>query len=258
MPTVAAVAPEINSTELVTYRNKNASSMLVGTTTEFLSVRSFDVAKGHFLTNLDLKRNNHVVALGTDLAKKLFGNSDPIGQQLRIKNVSFLVIGVMQPKGSVMGTNYDDTAYVPITTMANRIVGQTSPYGIDVTLISVSAKDSASVRAAQFQITNLLRLRHQIALEDDFTVQNQKNVLDIVSAVTGALTIMLAAIALDLAVGGRYWHYEHHARFSNRAHAGNWAAKGDWCLPARHSNSVHDRSRHFVGSWRLDRHTNRH
>ncbi len=200
---VKAVAPEINSTEVVTYRNKNASSMVVGTTPEFLSVRSFDVAKGHFLTNLDLKRNNQVVALGADLAKKLFSNSDPIGQQLRIKNVSFLVIGVMQPKGSVMGTNYDDTAYVPITTMANRIVGRTSPYGIDVTLISVSAKDSASLRAAQFQITNLLRLRHQIALQDDFTVQNQKNVLDIVSAVTGALTITLAAIAgISLLVGG--------------------------------------------------------
>lgn len=203
VPTVAAVAPEINSTEVVTYRNKNSSSMVVGTTPEFLSVRSFDVAKGHFLTDLDLKRNNQVVALGADLAKKLFGNSDPIGQQLRIKNVSFLIIGVMQPKGSVLGTNYDDTAFVPITTMANRIVGQTSPYGIDVTLIAASAKDSASVRAAQFQITNLLRLRHKITDKDDFTVRNQKHVIEIVGNVTGALTITLAAIAgISLLVGG--------------------------------------------------------
>lgn len=203
VPTVAAVAPEINSTELVTYRNKNSSSMVVGTTPEFLSVRSFDVAKGHFLTDLDLKRNNQVVALGADLAKKLFGNSNPIGQQLRIKNESFVIIGVMQPKGAVLGTNYDDTAIVPITTMANRIVGQTSPYGIDVTSISVSAKTSANVRAAQFQIKNLLRLRHKITDKDDFTVRNQKHVLEIVGNVTGALTITLAAIAgISLLVGG--------------------------------------------------------
>lgn len=203
VPSVQGVAPEINSKDLVIYRNKNSSSTVVGTTPDFLPVRSFDVAKGRFLTDLDLQRNNQVVALGADLAKKLFGNRDPIGEQLRIKNVSFLIIGVMQAKGSVLGTNYDDTAYVPITTMANRVVGRTSPYGIDVAMIYVSAKDEANLRAAQFQITNLLRLRHKITSEDDFTVQNQKNILDIVGAITGALTILLAAIAgISLLVGG--------------------------------------------------------
>ena len=203
VPSVKAVAPEINSTELITYRNKNSSSTIVGTTPEFLAVRSFDVAKGRFLTDFEVKRNHQVAVLGADLAEKLFEHSDPIGQQIRIKNAGFLIIGVMQPKGSVLGTNHDDTAFVPITTMANRIVGQSSPYGIDVTSISVSAKDDSSVRAARFQITNLLRLRHQLTDTDDFTVQTQKHVLEIANTVTGALTMALGAIAgISLLVGG--------------------------------------------------------
>lgn len=203
VPSVQAVAPQISSSYLVTYRNKNSSSLIYGTTPEFLTVRNFDVAKGRFLTDLDLKRNNQVVALGPDLVNKLFGNQDPIGQQVRIKNVSFQVIGVMTAKGSFLGTNQDDAAYVPITTMANRLVGRTSPYGIGVTSISISAKNAKSIGAAQFQIENLLRLRHKITVEDDFTVGTQKDILQIVNTITGALTIMLAAIAaISLLVGG--------------------------------------------------------
>lgn len=203
VPSVEKVAPQINSRQLVSYRSKNTYSLALGTTPEFLSVRSFDVAKGRFLTDLDLKRNNQVVVLGPDLAKKLFGNTDPIGQQLRLKNLSFMVIGVTKPKGFVLGSNFDDVAFVPLTTMANRLIGKTSPYGVEVTLIAASAKNEASINAAQFQITNLLRLRHKITDEDDFTVQTQKDVLTIVGTITGALTLMLAAIGgISLFVGG--------------------------------------------------------
>jgi putative ABC transport system permease protein len=203
VPSVKEVAPQVQSRELITYRSRNTYASIVGTTPEFLLVRSFDAASGRFLTDLDLKRNAPVVTLGSELATNLFGNQDPVGQQIRIKNVSFQVIGVMESKGAFLGTNYDELAFVPATTMANRIVGETSPYGIELTFISVSAKDAASVDAAQFQITNLLRLRHQIIGEDDFTVRSQKDILEIVGTITGALTIMLAAIAgISLLVGG--------------------------------------------------------
>ncbi|MBD2022071.1 ABC transporter permease, partial [Leptolyngbya sp. FACHB-36] len=140
---------------------------------------------------------------GADLATRFFGNSDPIGQQIRIKGVSFQVIGVLQAKGSFLGNNQDDAAYVPITSLASRLSGRTSPYGLDLTFISISARDEASIRAAEFQITNLLRLRHKITDEDDFTVQTQKDVLRIVGTITGGLTAMLAAIAgISLLVGG--------------------------------------------------------
>jgi putative ABC transport system permease protein len=203
VPSVTEVAPQINSRLLVTYRNRNTNTAITGTTPDFLAVRSFDVARGRFITNLDLERNKQVVALGADLAEKLFGNSDPIGQTVRIKNASFQVIGVMVPKGAFLGDNQDDTAFIPLTTMANRLVGRTSPYGLELTFISVTAKNQDSIGAAQFQIENLLRLRHKITDEDDFTVRTQKDVLKIVGTITGGLTILLAAIAaISLLVGG--------------------------------------------------------
>ena len=203
VPSVKEVAAQISSRQLITYRNKNTSTTIVGTTPEYLSVRSFDVAQGRFISEQDVRRNNQVVALGPDIAERLFGNVDPVGQQLRIKNVSFQVIGVMESKGSFLGDNQDDTVFVPITTLANRIVGQTSPYGLEVSIISISAKDPESTTAARFQVENLLRLRHKITGEDDFTVRAQEDLLQIVGTITGALTLMLTAIAaISLFVGG--------------------------------------------------------
>lgn len=203
VPSVQAVAPEFNSRSLVTYRNKNTNVNVIGTTPGFLPVRQFDVARGRFLTNLDIKRSNQVVVLGADLAERLFENVDPVGQQLRLKNVTFQVIGVLQTKGSNLGVDYDDAAFVPITTMANRIAGRTSPYGIELTYLVAAAKDADSVEAAEFQITNLLRLRHKLTGEDDFSLRTQKDALETVGKITGALTVMLAAIAgISLFVGG--------------------------------------------------------
>ncbi|GAB4207791.1 MAG: ABC transporter permease [Coleofasciculaceae cyanobacterium] len=203
VPSVQEVAPQINSRLLVTYRNRNTNTAVTGTTPEFLSVRNYDVARGRFITQLDLDRNNQVVALGADVANKLFGSSNPIGQTVRIKNTSFQVIGVMAAKGAFLGDNQDDTVLIPLTTMANRLVGRTSPYGTEVTFISVSAKNQDSIGAAKFQIENLLRLRHKITNEDDFTVRTQKDVLQIVDTITSGLTLLLAAIAaISLLVGG--------------------------------------------------------
>ncbi|NEP56678.1 MAG: FtsX-like permease family protein [Symploca sp. SIO2G7] len=200
---VAEAAPQINVPQLITYRNKNTQSLVVGTTPEFLSVRDFEMARGRFITELDLKRNNQIAVLGPELAEQLFGDQNPIGKQLRIKNASFQIVGLMKAKGAFLGTNQDDIIYVPLTTMANRLVGNTSPYGIEVSWIAVSAKDQDSIEAAQFQIENLLRLRHKITGEDDFFVRAQKDVLAIVNTVTGALTFMLGAIAsISLLVGG--------------------------------------------------------
>ncbi len=200
---VQDVAPQINTVSRIIFRNKNTSASVLGTTPNYLSVRSFEVAQGRFFNELDLKRNQTVVVLGSDLAKKLFGIQNPIGQQIRIQNVAFQVIGVTVPKGSFLGSNNDDLAFIPITTMSSRIVGRTSPYGVEISLISVSAKDENSIRAADFQIKNLLRLRHKITQEDDFSIQTQKNILDIIGTITNGLTVMLAAIAsISLVVGG--------------------------------------------------------
>ncbi|CDM95807.1 MAG: ABC transporter permease [Limnospira sp. PMC 1291.21] len=203
VPSVEAVAPSLTASELISYQSRNASASIIGTTPEYMSVRSFDIAKGRFISDLDIQRNEQVVALGSEIAEQLFGNEDPIGKQVRLKDITLQVIGVMQPKGSSLGSNEDMNAFIPITTVANRITGRSSPYGLQVTFISVSIKEAHQMRAAQFQIENLLRLRHKITDEDDFTVRNQQDLMNILGQITGALTLMLAATAaISLLVGG--------------------------------------------------------
>lgn len=202
--TLSEVAPEINRRQPIMYRGTQTTGQLIGTTPNYPIARSFAVEKGRFFNDVDLKRNNRVVVIGNEIAQRLFGLQDPIGQTLRIKNIGFQIIGVMEPKGSSMGMNQDESMLIPLTTMANQIVGRTSPYGVELSWINALAKNPESIRAAKFQTENLLRLRHKITTEeDDFGVETAKQLLDIVGTVTSGLTILLAAIAgISLVVGG--------------------------------------------------------
>ncbi len=203
VPTIAGVAPELNRRQRVAFKNRNADENVIGTTPSFLIVRDFDTAKGRFFSDVDMKRSNQVVVLGSKFATKFFGTNNPIGQQIRIKDSRFEIIGVLKEKGSSVGADYDKALIIPITTAANRLIGRNSPYGLGVDYIVASARDGKSVDAAVFQITNLLRLRHKINGEDDFGIQTQKDALKTVGQITGALTVMLAAIAaISLFVGG--------------------------------------------------------
>ena len=204
VPSVVGVAPEYSTRNLITFRNRNTNTSVVGTNEQFLKVRSFEIAQGRFITELDLKRRSQVAVLGASLAKRLFDATSPIGQSIRINGTSFEVVGVMAQKGSNLGLSYDDAAILPITTQASRLVGRRqSPYGIEVSFISVSTADRESMGTAEFQITNLLRLRHNIRGENDFFIESQDTLLSIAETITGALTIMLAAIAgISLLVGG--------------------------------------------------------
>ncbi len=203
VPTVAEVAPQLQSQLPVIFRNQNKSTLVIGTNENFPVVRDFDVARGRFISPQDVQRGNLVATVGSKLAETLFGTVDPIGQQIRIKGLTFRVVGLMKEKGAFLGNNQDDVIFVPISTMSSRITGKTSPFGTEVTFISVAAKNKDQMTAAKTQITNLLRLRHKIVDEDDFTVRSQDEALSIIGAVTGALTIMLVAIAgISLLVGG--------------------------------------------------------
>jgi putative ABC transport system permease protein len=205
VPSISAVAPQINGSELVAFGNETTRATIIGTTPSYAKVRDVDTDFGRFITAEDMQRNARVVTLGSAIAENLFNGVDPIGKQLRIKGVSFEVVGIMEEKGAFLGTNQDDTIFMPLTTMASRIVGRTSPYGTAVQVINATAVDNQSVDAAKFQMENLLRLRHQVTkdAEDTFTIRTQKDALEIVNNITGALTIMLAAIAgISLLVGG--------------------------------------------------------
>ena len=204
VPSVTGVAAESSDRQLVTLGNRNANVNVVGTVPDFLTVRSFEVATGRFISDLDVTRNAQVVVIGDTLKTRLFEDEPALGQSLRVGGVNFSVIGILEKKGSNLGLDYDDAVLVPITTQANRLArGERSPYGIDVSFITVSARDRESMATAEFQITNLLRLRHNIRDDDDFYISSQDTLLTIANTITGALTLMLAAIAgISLLVGG--------------------------------------------------------
>ena len=203
VPSVKRVAPQVTTSAVVQAGSRSASSSINGVTPAFLPVRSFDIARGRFISEQDLKAARSVVVIGPDLRDKLFPTGQAIGQTLRIKDASFQVIGVMAPKGAVFGNNQDENAYVPLSTMVSRLTGRDATYGVSLSFISVEALNEASTGAAKFQITNLLRQRHNILRDDDFAVRSQKDALTIVSTITGGLTLMLAAIGgVSLLVGG--------------------------------------------------------
>jgi putative ABC transport system permease protein len=203
VPSVKRVVPQITLSAVLQAGAKSSSATVSGITPEFLSVRRFEVAQGRFIDQRDLEGARNVVVIGPDLREKLLPMGAAIGKQLRIRDQSFEVIGVMAPKGAVFGQNQDEAAYIPLSTMVSKLSGRDPTYGVSLNFISVEARDEASTGAAKFQITNLLRQRHNILREDDFAVRSQKDALSIVGTITGGLTLMLGAIgAISLLVGG--------------------------------------------------------
>ena len=203
VPSVSRVAPQITLSDIVQMGSRSAAATVSGVTPEFLPVRSFEVAQGRFISPSDLRGARNVAVIGPDLRQKLSAGGDVLGKSLRIRDQSFEVIGVLQAKGAVFGSNQDETAYVPLSSMVSRLSGRDPIYGVVLSFISVQARDERSTGAAAFQITNLLRQRHRLLREDDFAVRSQKDALTIVGTITGGLTLMLAAIgAISLLVGG--------------------------------------------------------
>ncbi len=203
VPSVRRVVPQISLNEVVQSGARSSSSSVSGITPDFLTVRRFEVAQGRFLSQQDLESARNVVVIGPDLRTKLMPVGSALGRSLRIRDQAFTVIGVLAPKGAVFGSNQDENAYIPITTMVSKLSGRDPTYGVSLSFISVEARDDNSTGAAKFQISNLLRQRHHILRDDDFSVRSQKDALSIVGTITGGLTLMLAAIgSISLLVGG--------------------------------------------------------
>jgi putative ABC transport system permease protein len=204
VPSVLNVAPEKTENLRVNRGGKDTQVTVTGTNAEYPSVRNAAVARGRFISPADVQRNNRVALLGSETARTLFGSQEPIGQKIRIRNLGFQVIGVMAVKGASLGRNLDEAVFVPLTTMDNQLSGRrTSQRSPTLQTISVTVRNQVSASAAQFQVTNLLRLRHKIRGVDDFTVRNQQDLLKTANNIANILTIALAAIAgVSLLVGG--------------------------------------------------------
>ena len=203
VPSVKKVAPQISANEIVQSNSKSLSISIAGITPEFLQVRSFEVNKGRFISQNDVKGSKSVVVIGPDLKTEFFNDDIALGKNIRIKDHSYEIIGILEPKGAVFGSNQDKNAYIPLTTMVNRITGKDPTFGISLSFISVEAISKNKTSAAKFQITNLLRQRHKILRDDDFAVRSQEDALNIVTNITSGLTFLLAGIgAVSLIVGG--------------------------------------------------------
>jgi putative ABC transport system permease protein len=201
---VQDVAPVLNGAAQIVYGNQNWSTGVYGTTPGMLNIRDWPLASGRPFTEQDVRSATKVCLLGMTVMENLFGSIDPIGQVIRIKKVPFTVIGVLDRKGqSPQGQDQDDTIYIPVTTAQKKIFGTTFP-GM-VRTIMVKAKSSEDLNAAEKQIIELLRQRHHIGpkKDNDFTVRNLTQIMQVAEQSTKVMTILLGAIAsVSLLVGG--------------------------------------------------------
>ncbi|MCL4396185.1 MAG: ABC transporter permease [Chloroflexi bacterium] len=208
-PDVRGVAPIFSSSAQVVYKSNNTNSSIMGTTPDYESIGNAHVQRGRFIAARDVDTSARVAVLGPKVAKTLFGTGDPMGNSIKLNRIPFDVVGIMESKGAggMGGSNQDDMIYIPVTTAQSRLFGTlaTTPTGQRrVSMIYVSAVGEQRVDAAMQEITNLLRDRHKIKFQDDdFSVVSQKQLLGMLSTITGILTVFLGSIAaISLLVGG--------------------------------------------------------
>jgi putative ABC transport system permease protein len=201
IPGVVAVSPEVRGGAQVGAGNQNWSTTVLGEAPEYFDIRQWPLVEGTVFTEQDVRSANKVAIIGKTVALQLYGNDDPIGQVMRIKNVPFIIVGILTSKGlSVMGSDQDDIVIVPYTSGMKRIMGTTV-----LRTINVQGANIDLLPSIQRQISELLRQRHRITQDkdDDFTVRNQQEIADAATATTKVMTLLLGAIAsVSLLVGG--------------------------------------------------------
>jgi putative ABC transport system permease protein len=203
--TVKAAAPSLRSSLPVVSEDQNWTTGVTGTSPEYFDIRNWPIALGSSFSQPDVDGGAKVIVLGQTVVDKLYGpNADPVGQMVRVGSTPFTVVGVAARKGqSATGQDYDDAAFVPFTTFAQKVQG-----GLGKFLqgqIMVEATSSEATSRAQKDITALLRDRHHVAPgeDDDFSIRNLSEIADARQQGTQTMTLLLASVAaVSLLVGG--------------------------------------------------------
>jgi putative ABC transport system permease protein len=205
-PDIAVAVPVVRGGAQIVYENNNWATIVFGVTAGYLEVRDLSVAEGASFSQQDVDSANKVALLGRTVVTSLFGDSDPVGRSLRIKNVPFTVLGVLDPKGqSPTGQDQDDVILLPISTAKRKVIGAKSANADAVDAIIMKAKDGTQIQAAQDEVKALLRQRHHLAPseDDDFSIRNMEEIFAAQEASSRIMSIMLAAVAsVSLIVGG--------------------------------------------------------
>ena len=206
IPLVAAAAPFTSARVGLIHRNQNWITVLQAITPEFLVVGEWDIAAGREIAPGEHEIGAKVILLGGTVADRLFGETDPIGQGMRVNNVPFRVIGVLERKGqSAWGQDQDDVVLLPLSTGRRNIIGRNPATARAVGSISVKVTDARMLPAAMTEVRAVLRERHRLQpdQEDDFVMHDLAEMTRAQATSSNVLSMLLAAIAsVSLLSGG--------------------------------------------------------
>jgi putative ABC transport system permease protein len=191
----------VNRAATAVYQANNWSTIVAGTNAEYFEAGNWQLVTGRIFSDAEQRSGRAVCVIGATVREKLFGNQNPVGSEIRIKNIACEVIGLLEAKGqSAMGSDQDDVVIMPLRTVQRRISGTT-----DVNRMMVSVAPGASIDGTREQILALMRERRSISddEDDDFRVMDTRQITQTLTATTRILTTLLAAVAaVSLLVGG--------------------------------------------------------
>ena len=201
VPSVSAATPSITASVPLVAGNQNWTTRAEGVDVSYPLIRARNVAQGQFFTESDVRSAARVAVIGTTVADTLFPGQEAVGQNMRVRNLTFRVVGVLQSKGqSQMGQDQDDTLLIPYTTVMKKLLATTY-----VSALQFSAVIQEATEQAETEITNLLRARHNLreGQANDFTVRNLSDVAETAAETSKVMTMLLSGIAaVSLLVGG--------------------------------------------------------
>jgi putative ABC transport system permease protein len=198
VPSVLAVSPEERDREQVLAEGQNWNTQILGEGPDYPQIRNWGIADGAMFSDQDVRSLAKVAVVGKTVTDQLFPDQDPLGKTLRIRDIPFKIVGLLEPKGfNLFGQDQDDVVIIPYTSHMRRITSRTF-----VNSILVEAVSAAAINRAQNQITDILRSRHRSA-DPDFTVRNQVELMQAATATSRIMSVLLGAIAsVSLIVGG--------------------------------------------------------
>jgi putative ABC transport system permease protein len=203
---ISSVAPSYSSRLQLVVGSSNMNASVNGVTPEYMQANNLGLASGVFFSESDYQRGTKVAVLGSEVKETLFGNTNPIGQQMRMGSIIVRVIGVLESQGSAFGSSADDAIFIPLTAMQQTVAQPRTAQGERVvSSISLTVSDEEQADYVVEEISSLLRTRHQLGpLDDnDFTVRSMEEIAEAVTEATGTMTLLLGAIAaISLLVGG--------------------------------------------------------
>jgi putative ABC transport system permease protein len=202
---ISALSPIYTSNLQLVAGSKNTNAQVSGVTPQYFQVTNIIIASGSSFTDQDYEQSARYAVIGSNVAETLFGDTDPIGQQMRMGVIIARVIGVLESKGAGFGSP-DDAAYIPLTAMQQTVAQpRTAQGGRIVSSISLTVADESKSQNVVDDITSLLRTRHKLSAsaDDDFRIQSMEEIASTLAETTGQMTLLLGAVAaISLLVGG--------------------------------------------------------